>query len=163
MFKLSMIGHIITSGFHGGASSSSGVEDVAGAFASLPTRSGNRSDHALPSGVDRRSGGHALLMRAAKRLKAEEDHRIADRIGLDALGHAWNSELGLRFGDRVAVLDSGPVLGMQPTTWTHEGLVYAGWKDFRYNDCTCMLQDAFNGMNSSPHGSSISSFDWLLG
>lgn len=125
-----MLGHQIASIFHGAVGEVIVEGDVVAGFAALPARVARAAGDALPGGVAHRSGGHALLMRSAKRLKCEIEGRFSDGRGFDALGRAWNSELGLRVGDRVAVDCVGPRPALDnPKTWTHEGLVAAGWKD----------------------------------
>ena len=99
----------------------------------LPAKKRRVSQNLLPAGVERRSPGHAIIMRAAKRMKVLTNKVVTDRQSLQARGEAWNVEHGLRVGDRV-LLDStdnedDKRQGVHPRQWTYSGLMKIGWRE----------------------------------
>lgn len=103
-------------------------DGLAAGFGALQDAAGRGArKRTLPEGVERRSHAHMALARQAKAMRAMEKATESSRSDLHALGAAWNAELGLRQGDRVAL--DGVAEGAQPTTWTHSGLMQVGWRE----------------------------------
>lgn len=81
----------------------------------------------LPPGTEYRSSGHMRILRDAKASKdiASENAQLARDH--NALGQAWNKELGLRVGDLVTAGEDQEC--RDPNMWSHSGLLRTGWKE----------------------------------
>ena len=112
------------------------VEDAAPApaamengFDALPLRcTRKRSQQQLPSGVAHRSAGHMELIRKERKLMSKDRQHETDMKGAEALGEAWDREVGLRAGDRAAIGQQEPA-AQQPNQWTPLGMMQAGFRE----------------------------------
>lgn len=102
---------------------------IEGCFEQLPVLARDSPvKRRLPQGVGRRTHGHCYIMRQAKEAKRRKLSHARETAGLNNLADAWNSEVGLRQGDRVHVDGQHRELGFQGGTWSHDGLCKLAWK-----------------------------------